>query len=335
MSKLFYLLSIIMLISCGEKPLEKITFRGQAFGTTYLVQAYTNQNLDLEKGIDSIINLVNKSVNTYLPDSDISKINRGDTSVIVDQIFIDNFNLSSEVYQKTKGYFDPTVGVLRNAYGFGDTKPLKVINNKALDSMLNYVGFHKVKLTEESKIWKEYPEIYFDFNAVAKGYGIDLIGDYLVSNKIQNFLIELGGELLAKGVNLKKNKTWTVGIENSFSTINDRSYSTSIMLKNIGMATSGNYRKFRVDSISKKRYVHTLNPLTGSAEKSNITSATVLASTCAKADAYATSFMAIGFEKSVELINELDDIEVYLTYSDQDNIQQFFVTEGMKKIILD
>ena len=107
------------------------------------------------------------------------------------------------------------------------------------------------------------------------------------------------------------------------------------MLKNIGMATSGNYRKFRVDSISKKRYVHTLNPLTGSAEKSDITSATVLASTCAEADAYATSFMALGFKKSVELINKLDDIEVYLTYSNHDNIQQFFVTEGMKKIILD
>jgi thiamine biosynthesis lipoprotein len=335
MSKLVYFVLLTVLISCGEKPLEKTTVRGQAFGTTFSIQAYTNQNIDLEKGIDSILNLVNKSVSTYLPDSDISKINRGDTSVIVDQIFIDNFNLSSEVYQKTEGYFDPTIGVLRNAYGFGDIKPLKVIDTKALDSMLNYVGFHKVKLTEESKIWKEYPEIYFDFNAVAKGYGIDLIGDYLVSNKIQNFLIELGGELLAKGVNLKKNKTWLVGIENSFSTMNDRSYSTSIMLKDIGMATSGNYRKFRVDSISKKRYVHTLNPLTGSAEKSNITSATVLASSCAKADAYATSFMALGFEKSVELINELDDIEVYLTYNDQDNIQQFFVTEGMKKIILD
>jgi thiamine biosynthesis lipoprotein len=324
-----------MLISCVKKPLEISIVRGKAFGTTFLIQAYTNQNLDLGKGIDSILNLVNKSVSTYLPDSDISKINRGDTSVIVDQIFIDNFNLSLEVYQRTEGYFDPTIGVLRNAYGFGDTKPLKVIDNKALDSMLNYVGFHKVKLTEDSKILKQYPEIYFDFNAVAKGYGIDLIGDYLASNKIQNFLIELGGELLAKGVNLKKNKAWVVGIENSFSTINDRSYSKSIILKDMGMATSGNYRKFRVDSISKKRYVHTLNPLTGSAEKSDITSATVLASTCAEADAYATSFMALGFKKSVELINKLDDIEVYLTYSNHDNIQQFFVTEGMKKIILD
>ena len=335
MRKLIYFVLFTMLISCGEEPLEKTTIRGQAFGTTFLIQAYTNQNLDLGKGIDSILNLVNKSVSTYLPDSDISKINRGDTSVIVDQIFIDNYNLSLEVYQRTEGYFDPTIGVLRNAYGFGDTKPLKVIDNKALDSMLNYVGFHKVKLTEDSKILKQHPEIYFDFNAVAKGYGIDLIGDYLASNKIQNFLIELGGELLAKGVNLKKNKAWVVGIENSFSTINDRSYSTSIILKDIGMATSGNYRKFRVDSISKKRYVHTLNPLTGSAEKSDITSATVLASTCAEADAYATSFMALGFKKSIELINELDDIGVYLTYSNHDNIQQFFVTEGMKKIILD
>lgn len=335
MRKLIYFVLFTMFISCGEKPLEKTTVRGQAFGTTFLIQAYTNQNLDLGKGIDSILNLVNKSVSTYLPDSDISKINRGDTSVIVDQIFIDNFNLSLQVYQRTEGYFDPTIGVLRNAYGFGDTKPLKVIDNKALDSMLNYVGFHKVKLTEDSKILKQYPEIYFDFNAVAKGYGIDLIGDYLASNKIQNFLIELGGELLAKGVNLKKNKAWVVGIENTFSTINDRSYSKSIILKDMGMATSGNYRKFRVDSISKKRYIHTLNPLTGSAEKTDITSATVLASTCAEADAYATSFMALGFKKSVELINKLDDIEVYLTYSNHDNIQQFFITEGMKKIILD
>ena len=335
MSRLVYFVLLIMLISCGEKPLEKLIIQGQAFGTTFTIQAYTHQNLDLEKGIDSILNSVNKSVSTYLPDSDISKINRGDTSVIVDQIFIDNFNLSSDVYQKTEGYFDPTIGVLRNAYGFGDTQPLNVLDTKALDSLMNYVGFHKVKLTEASKIIKERSEIYFDFNAVAKGYGIDLIGNYLISNGVQHFLIELGGELLAKGINLKKNKAWVVGIENSFSTINDRSYSTSLMLKDVGMATSGNYRKFRVDSISKKRYVHTLNPLTGSAEKSNITSATVLASTCAEADAYATSFMALGFEKSLKLINKLEHIEVYLTYSNQDNIQQIFVTEGMKKIILD
>ena len=133
MSKLIYFVLFTVLISCGEKPIEKTTVRGQAFGTTFSIQAYTNQNIDLEKGIDSILNLVNKSVSTYLPDSDISKINRGDTSVIVDQIFIDNFNLSSEVYQKTEGYFDPTIGVLRNAYGFGDIKPLKVIDTKALD----------------------------------------------------------------------------------------------------------------------------------------------------------------------------------------------------------
>ena len=132
MSKLVYFVLLTVLISCGEKPLEKTTVRGQAFGTTFSIQAYINQNLDLEKGIDSILNLVNKSVSTYLPDSDISKINRGDTSVIVDQIFIDNFILSSEVYQKTDGYFDPTIGVLRNAYGFGDIKPLKVIDNNQL-----------------------------------------------------------------------------------------------------------------------------------------------------------------------------------------------------------
>ena len=236
MSKLVYFVLFTVLISCGEKPLEKTTVRGQAFGTTFSIQAYTNQNIDLEKGIDSILNLVNKSVSTYLPDSDISKINRGDTSVIVDQIFIDNFNLSSEVYQKTEGYFDPTIGVLRNAYGFGDIKPLKVIDTKALDSMLNYVGFHKVKLTEESKIWKEYPEIYFDFNAVAKGYGIDLIGDYLVSNKIQNSEREIKSFLRSRMYNnklvLRKNQRGKIIIKKLFGIIksNPRKFLTKDQL---------------------------------------------------------------------------------------------------------
>ncbi len=335
MKNLIGILLVAFFISCDEDPLQKSIIQGQAFGTTFFIQAYTNQEIDFEKGIDSVLYLVNKSVSTYLPESDISKINLGDTTVIVDQIFIDNYNLSAEVYKKTEGYFDPTIGVLRNAYGFGDTKPLKEIDSIALDSMLRFVGFSKVKLNQENKIEKQYPEIYFDFNAVAKGYGIDLIGRYLDSKNINNYLIELGGEILAKGKNIDKNKSWVVGIENVYSDLNNRSYSATIALTNIALATSGNYRKFRVDPLTGKKYVHTLNPLTGSAEKSDITSATVLASTCAEADAYATSFMALGIEKSKELVIKLEGIEVYLTYNDENNKEQVFATEGLKKIIQD
>jgi len=331
MKYLLFLSLVTLLVSCENETLQKFTVQGEAFGTTYAIQTYSEENISLEKGIDSVIYNVNKSVSIYLPKSDISKINKGDTTIFIDQIFIDNFRISEEIHKMTKGYFDPTIGVLRNAYGFGDAKPLKEIDSLTLDSLLQFVGFDKVKLTSENKIVKQHPAIYFDFNAVAKGYGIDQIGNYLTSKGIDNFLIELGGEILSKGKNLAKNKPWLVGIENVDSKLEDRSYSSIVALTNEAMAASGNYRKFRIDSLTGKKYVHTINPITGSAEKSDVTSATVIASTCAVADAYATSFMALGLEKSKEVLKNLKGIEAYLTYNDENNKQQVFITEGFEK----
>ena len=176
---------------------------------------------------------------------------------------------------------------------------------------------------------KERPEIYFDFNAVAKGYGIDCIGRYLELQGVSDYLIELGGEILTKGTNSAKGNLWVVGIENVDSSLEHRDYATTIKLQDKGMASSGNYRKFRIDSLTGKKYVHTLNPITGSASKSDITSATVLASTCALADAYATAFMALGLENSKVILKNIDKIDVYFTYNDQNNEEQVFVTEGL------
>ncbi|MDA9341369.1 FAD:protein FMN transferase [Flavobacteriaceae bacterium] len=327
MKHTIWFLFLILMISCEKERPYKSFFQGQAFGTTFSIQVYSINEIEFEKGIDSVLSLVNNSVSTYIPESDISKINNGNTAIIVDDIFIDNFNISAEVYENTGGFFDPTIGVLRNAYGFGDTNSIEEIDSLALDSMMKFVGFNKVKLTSENKIEKLYPEIYIDFNAVAKGYGIDLIGSYLDSKGVNNYLIELGGEILAKGKNIEKNKSWLVGIENV--NLNDKSFSSIIALEDIAMATSGNYRKFRIDSLTGKKYVHTLNPITGSASKSDITSATVLASTCALADAYATAFMALGLENSKVILKNIDKIDVYFTYNDQNNEEQVFVTEGL------
>ena len=327
MKHTIWFLFLILMISCEKERPYKSFFQGQAFGTTFSIQVYSINEIEFEKGIDSVLSLVNNSVSTYIPESDISKINNGNTAIIVDDVFIDNFNISAEVYENTGGFFDPTIGVLRNAYGFGDTNSIEEIDSLALDSMMKFVGFNKVKLTSENKIEKLYPEIYIDFNAVAKGYGIDLIGSYLDSKGVNNYLIELGGEILAKGKNVEKNKSWLVGIENV--NLNDKSFSSIIALEDIAMATSGNYRKFRIDSLTGKKYVHTLNPITGSASKSDITSATVLASTCALADAYATAFMALGLENSKVILKNIDKIDVYFTYNDQNNEEQVFVTEGL------
>ncbi len=331
MKKLIFIPVLFLFLFCEKKESVPIFLQGDAFGTTYHIQFYSEKNIDFKKGLDSVINAVNHSVSTYIPDSDISKINRGDSTVVVDSIFRKVFEISSEVNQKTNGYFDPTIGVLRNAYGFGDVKPLKNIDSTTLDSLMEYVGFQKVKINTDGTVSKMFPQIYFDFNAVAKGFGIDCLGRYLESKGVKNYLIELGGEILAKGENIQKNQDWVVGIEAVDSELEDRTFEATVKLKNVGMASSGNYRKFRIDSTSGKKYVHTLNPLTGSAEKSDVTSATVIAPTCAFADAYATSFMALGLEKSKTLLKNLPNVEAYLTFNDSVNSHQVFITEGFKK----
>jgi len=326
-------LSFLLLLSCKTKTVELKVLQGNAFGTTYTLQYFSNTNFETKKGIDSIINRVNKSVSTYIYNSDISKINRGDTTIVVDSIFKEVYRISKSVYENSNGYFDPTVGILRNAYGFGDIKPLKKIDSFTLDSLRRYVGFTKVKILRDGTVYKKYPQVYFDFNAVAKGYGIDLIGNYLESKKVKNYILELGGEVLAKGEHLLKQKKWVAGIEAIDSELENRNATVFVKLKNKAMASSGNYRKFRIDSVSGKKYVHTINPHTAKAVQGDVTSATVVASTCANADAYATAFMAMGIENSKKMLQNISTIEAYLTYTDLNNDHKVFITEGFKKII--
>ncbi|HZW78286.1 MAG TPA: FAD:protein FMN transferase [Flavobacteriaceae bacterium] len=331
MKKLLLVAVAIFFLACEEET-DKLRFiEGSAFGTTYHITYYGSEPVKVQKAIDSIVEAINKSASTYMEKSDISRINKGDTTVVVDDFFKEVFKLSERINVETAGYFDPTIGVLRNAYGFGEEKPLKNIDDNRLDSLLQYVGFHKVKLNEDGTISKEYPEIYFDFNAIAKGLGVDYIGRYLDKIGISDYLIEVGGEILAKGENPEKKNKWTVGIEKPDSDLENRSYDATVHLSNEGMAASGNYRKFRVDSLSGKKYVHTINPLNGSAVMSDVTSATVIAPTCAEADAYATSFMAMGLEMTKNFVSEIDGVEVYLTYINPDGSDGIYVTDGFKK----
>ncbi len=333
MKGFFLVIAVLALYSCDKRSSELNYLEGEAFGTTYHIQFYGENRTGLKGGIDSVIARVNHSLSTYIPNSDISRINQGDSTVVIDSIFREVFEISKEVNRKTDGYFDPTIGVLRNAYGFGDQKPLARIDSTTLDSLMKFVGFHKVKLNDNGTIAKKFPQIYFDFNAVAKGSGIDYIGRYMESQGITDYLIELGGEILAKGKNLDRDQDWLVGVETPDSNLEDRSYQATVQLRNVGMASSGNYRKFRIDSVTGKKYVHTLNPLTGSAEMSDVTSATVIAPTCGEADAYATSFMALGLEKSKKLLQTLPRIEAYLTYTDSTNKQDVLITDGFKRMM--
>lgn len=316
MRKFVILLILISLASCQSKNSHEQIISGMALGTDYHIKFFSKQDFEVHQGIDSIFKAVNKSMSNYQEDSDISKINAGDSSIIVDAMFRDVFLLSKKIYHKTDGYFDPTVGNLVNAYGFGAQKKNLKLNSETIDSLMKYVGFDMVSLTDNNKIIKKYPEIYIDFNAIGKGYAVDRLGIYLENKGVQNYLVEVGGEIRAKGKNLDTNKTWRLGIDDPDEIKNGEQIMGVMKLKNKSLATSGNYRKFRYDSITGKKYVHIINPKMGYMEQRNILSASVIAKNCATADAYATTFMAMGLEKAEKLAKELKNIDVYFIYDD-------------------
>ena len=330
------LLTLSLLLSCNSKTeVNSHEYTGEALGTTYMVHYFSEKDLKFENSLDSILGEINNSMSTYIAESDISKINRGDTTVKVDDHFFKVFNASQRVFKETDGFFDPTVGVLVNAYGFGPGKPLKEIDSIKLDSLKKLVGLDKINLKSDRTLEKEDPNIYLDFNAIAKGYTIDVIANYLESKEVSNYLIELGGELRAKGKNLESDKGWIVGIDAPKQYQVKRDLQAKLELTNAAMATSGNYRKFRIDSLSGRKYVHTVNPKTGEAERSNLLSASVLAENCMLADAYATAFMALGLERTKQTLQNLDKVEVYILYSDEEGKMEIFSTPGFQKQLLE
>lgn len=322
----------VLFASCNGGNPVKNESTGQALGTTYSIIYFANQEQHFEMEIDSVFEAVNQSLSTYIPDSDISKINNGDNSIEVDHMFQEVFRLSKEIHETTDGYFDPTVGVLVNAWGFGPERKIEVDSAK-IDSLLNYVGFEKVSLSKNGRIKKALPNIYFDFNAIAKGYAIDRLAVMLDNKGIENYLIEVGGELVAKGRNEIKEKPWVVGIDDPQIT-NGRELKLLINLNDRALASSGNYRKFRVDERTGTKYVHTIDPKTGFTKNSNTLGVTVLANNCATADAYATAFMAMDLEKAFNVISKDRTLEAYIIYLDESGNTQEFLTTGFEELVV-
>ena len=310
-----YFTVLLIIVSCSEdKKNTDFTLKGPVFGTSYKI-TYLNSNVNYQKSLDSLFLLVNTSTSTYISTSDISKINSGDASVIVDEIFSEVFKKSKRIYKETDGYFDPTVGNLVNAYGFGPKNERKNLSEDEIKEQMKFVGLDKISLIN-GKILKEDPKVYLDFNSIAKGFGIDIVARFFDKKKIDNYLIEIGGEIRAKGVK-KKDKPWLIKLVNPVKSDFNEGFKT-INLSNKSMATSGNYRKYRILDNGEK-YVHTINPKTGLATESNLLSVSVLAGIdCSDVDAYATAFMAMGLEKTKEFLNKNAQLEVILLFSDAD-----------------
>jgi FAD:protein FMN transferase len=315
---LILLIGIFFIVSCADlsnSQLQKL--EGNALGTTFHITYFDSQKRDFSKQIDSLLHAINKSLSTYIPSSDISKINQGDTTVVVDAYFEEVFNKSKVIYKETDGIFDPTIGTLVNAWGFGPQKTMTSLSKIQIDSLLQYVGFDNV-LLKNHHIIKADKNIYLDFNAIAKGYAIDIIGRYFESQDIAKYLVEIGGEIRARG-----DKSWRIAVEHpNFD--GSQSFQATIILNNESIATSGSYRKFKLNKKTGQKYIHIINPKTGYATMSNLLSASVIAPTdCADVDGYATAFMAMGLEKTKAFLKTHKNFKVFLIYSENDTIKTY------------
>jgi thiamine biosynthesis lipoprotein len=325
---LYFVILFLLIFSCKKDPqIVYEQLEGLAFGTSFHISLEDKKSNVSEADIDSLIHAVNKSLSTYIPNSDISKINRGDTSVVVDAFFREVFEKSLKVYKETDGAFDPTIGTLVNAWGFGPGKPLIRIDQAQVDSLLVFVGFDQLTLVDH-KLIKVHPETFLDFNANAKGFAVDVIGRFLEKQGVKNYMVEIGGEIRARGIN-QKGQPWRIAIEEpNFD--GSRSFQAIVALQDESIATSGNYRKFKIDSVNGEKYAHTIDTQTGYPSKSNLLSASVISSKdCGDVDAYATAFMAMGLEKTKEFLRQHEELKAFLIYSEPEGGLKTFTTENL------
>jgi thiamine biosynthesis lipoprotein len=307
-------------ISCNQTSNKGKKLQGFALGTSYNIQYVSNvSEEEVQKGIDSIFYVLNKSLSTYLPQSDISKINRGDSTIVADQHFKAVFEKTNEVWKATNGYFDPTVGALVNAYGFGPEMTANNISSEQIDSLLQLTGWEKIKLTNEGTIKKKSPHIYLDFNALAKGYAVDILGNFLHDLGSKNYMVEIGGEIVVRGNSPKTQKRWKIAIDDPRQE-EQRQFIQTLYLSDQALASSGNYRKYKFDPTTGERYVHSINPHSGSAQKTNILSTSVKAPDCMTADAWATALMVMPLEMGEKLIEDNPNLEALWIVANKDEM---------------
>ncbi|MED5354938.1 MAG: FAD:protein FMN transferase [Bacteroidota bacterium] len=311
MNRIFIFL--LCIFSCNQN--NKITLQGLEFGTSYSVQYFSENQINFSNEIDSIFGLINSSMSTYIDNSIISRVNN-DESIELDNHFINVFNTSKKIFNKTNGKFDPSVGVLVNFWGFGPKYVKKPIDSLEFVNLKKLVGFDMFGIDNSNHIIRP-KNSFLDFNAIAKGYAVDLISVFLENNDIKNYLVEIGGEIRVKGVNLSKNNPWVVGIDAPNYDITREIFNTT-ELKNSAMATSGIYRKYKVDS-NGKRYAHILDPISGAPTKTNILSVSVISDNCIEADAYATALHVMSLTEIGIFLKINTDLDVYIIYENEKN----------------
>jgi thiamine biosynthesis lipoprotein len=324
------LLFISSIMSC-KRPAEKVLVKlgGETQGTYYAITYFTSDTINLQQSVDSLLHRFDSTASTYKPNSIISRINANDSLVVVDSMFRVIFEKAMQVSEASNGAFDITVGPLVSAWGFGLSNRLQM-NQSRVDSILPLIGYKKVKLIG-NKILKTNPNISLDFNAIAQGYSVDVLGAFLLSRGITDFLVDIGGEVIARG-SKPDGTPWNVAVElPSKSADDDRKIQVVLRLQNKAISTSGNYRKFYEEN--GIRYSHTIDPSTGYPVKHSLLSVSVLADDCITADAYATVLMVLGLDKGKLFLQSHPELEAYFIFSGSDGSMKTYYTKGFGDLL--
>ncbi|HZH70897.1 MAG TPA: FAD:protein FMN transferase [Mariniphaga sp.] len=325
---------ILLLLAYGftmcRKPAAYFYNEGYIYGTIYHVVYESPEGEDFQDEIDNQLNEYNKIFSTYDPSAQISQVNNNQP-VQLDDLFLRCFKRSMEISELTDGAFDITAGPLVNAWGFGPDEKSRM-TQEIIDSLKNITGYQKIRLVD-GRIEKEFPEMKLDMSAIAKGFTCDLVAEFLDSKGCENYMVEIGGEVVAKGMN-EKGKVWTIGIsrpdEMAFFTSTE--IQAKVKLADNALATSGNYRNYYVED--GKKYAHTIDPSTGYPVQHSLLSTTVIADSCMDADAFATAFMVMGLEKSIETANKIPGLKVYFIYSGEEGEHLFYMSENFKEYLV-
>ncbi len=324
---LVFLISILVLNGCGalDRGPQMVNIRGIVFGTYYSVTYYEEDGTAFDAEIDSLLQDFNASLSFYDPESLLSRINRNEETR-VDDYFEVVFRRSQDISQETDGAFDATVFPLVNAWGFGASERAEMTQAK-VDSLLDMVGYEKIRL-EDGHVVKDDERVQLDFNAIAKGYAADVVGHYLESRGVDVYLVELGGDLVAKGIKPDESK-WRIGLEIPAEEAEaDQQWHYFVEILDQGLATSGDYRRYFEED--GQRYSHTIDPATGYPVDHNLMSVSVFAKDAMSADAYATAFMVMGFDESVSFVEDRDDLEAYFIFADEEDGYGYYASSGLE-----
>ena len=331
MKRIISLIFLILLVAGTIFILSRSkyqTSQGEIFGTTYHVRYNSTQNLDKE--IEQELFRVDTIFSLFKENSLLSRFNRGEDKGKGNTLFAEVIKLSLEISNETEGAFDITVAPLVNAWGFG-FKNKQPLSNQQVDSLQKLVGYQHLSLNGK-ELTKDIPNLQIDCGAIAKGYAVDRIAKLLSDKGCQNYMVEIGGEVVVKGNNDKGEK-WKIGINKptQHALPTEEDLQTLLSLTNCGIATSGNYRNFYIKD--GKKYAHSIDPKTGYPVQHSLLSATVISQSCAKSDALATAFMVMGLDKAKAFVETHKDIQVYFIYADEKGNYQVWMSDGMKPLI--